>query len=317
MAEKGVMANGAIAYHWESQLEHAYMILEYRRFTGNDITRYLPFIENAVVFFDAHHRAREKLRSGSELDANGRLVIHPSTSCESYRGATNPADVIAGLQACLERILELDESALQLRDKAYYHAFLNSLPTFTYAQVKGDRVLQPAASWKRYQNVECPQFYPLFPFNRFDLLGDDRDHLKVFRDTWTHGTFAKNMVQSWHQDGIFFARMGQTAEAADFNTRKLDDSPRRFPTFWGPGHDWVPDHNRGGSGMIGLQEMLMQTIGDDIRLLPAWPKDRDVDFRLHAPHKTTVEGRVHNGKLVDLKVTPESRRKNVIIGDAQ
>ncbi len=27
-----------------------------------------------------------------------------------------------------------------------------------------------------------------------------------------------------------FARMGLTAEAANYNTRKLDDSPRRFPT---------------------------------------------------------------------------------------
>jgi len=314
LVEKGVMANNCISYHWESQLETAYMILEYRRFTGADIKRYLPFIENAVVFFDAHYRARETMRSGRELDADGRLVIYPSTSCESYRGATNPADLIAGLQACVEGILELDDSALRLRHKAYYRAFLESLPPFVYAEVEGDRVLQPAASWKRYQNVECPQFYPLFPFNRFDLLGRDGDHLQVFRDTWTHGTFAKNMVQSWHQDGIFFARMGLTAEAAAFNSRKLDDSARRFPTFWGPGHDWVPDHNWGGSGMIGLQEMLMQTIGDEIRLLPAWPKDWDVDFKLHAPRATTVEGRVRDGKVSDLKVTPESRRKDVVIG---
>jgi len=34
-------------------------------------------------------------------------------------------------------------------------------------------------------------------------------------------TDPKDMVQSWHQDGIFFARMGLIAEAADFNTRKL------------------------------------------------------------------------------------------------
>ena len=27
--------------------------------------------------------------------------------------------------------------------------------------------------------------------------------------------------------------------AVDYNLKKLDDSPRRFPTFWGPGHDWV------------------------------------------------------------------------------
>ena len=65
--------------------------------------------------------------------------------------------------------------------------------------------------------------------------------------------------------------------------------------------------------MIGLQEMLMQTIGDQILLFPAWPKDWDVDFKLHAPHKTVVEGILKNGKLIKLRVIPENRRKDVII----
>ena len=104
-----------------------------------------------------------------------------------------------------------------------------------------------------------------------------------------------------------------TEEAADYNTRKLQDSARRYPTFWGPGHDWVPDHNWGGSGMIGLQEMLMQTMGDRILLFPAWPTDWDVDFKLHAPRETTVEAVLKNGKLIKLRVTPEHRRKDVII----
>ena len=309
LVEKGVMANSAIGYHWESQLEHAYMMLEYRRFTQADIAKYVPFIENAVVFFDEHYRKRQKMRSGRELDAHGRLVIYPAKACETYRGATNPADLIAGLQACLEGILTLDDDALKLRDKAYYRAFLKTLPPYTYADTKGSRVMQPAASWKVYRNAEIPQLYPLFPFNRFAL---GRDDMQVFRDTYRLGTFRKGNIISWHQDGIFFARMGMTEEAADYNARKLDDSPRRFPTFWGPGHDWVPDHNWGGTGMLGLQEMLMQTAGDEIRLLPAWPKEWDVDFKLHAPRKTTVEGRVRNGKLVDVKVAPESRRKDVV-----
>ena len=65
--------------------------------------------------------------------------------------------------------------------------------------------------------------------------------------------------------------------------------------------------------MIGLQEMLMQTIGDRILLLPAWPKQWDVDFRLHAPQQTVVEGKVRDGKVFDLKVTPEERRTDVVI----
>ena len=97
--------------------------------------------------------------------------------------------------------------------------------------------------------------------------------------------------------------------------KKLRDSGRRFPTFWGPGHDWVPDHNWGGSGMIGLQEMLMQTDGRVIRLLPAWPASWDADFKLHAPYQTVVEGRVRGGKVEALQVTPEERCRDVVVGN--
>ena len=64
--------------------------------------------------------------------------------------------------------------------------------------------------------------------------------------------------------------------------------------------------------MSGLQEMLMQTVGDKIRLFPCWPKEWDVNFKLHAPQQTTVEGKLIQGKLIDLKVTPASRKKDII-----
>ena len=65
--------------------------------------------------------------------------------------------------------------------------------------------------------------------------------------------------------------------------------------------------------MIGLQEMLMQTIDDQILLFPSWPKDWDVDFKLHAPYQTVVRGILKNGELIELRVIPEYRRKDVVI----
>ncbi len=61
--------------------------------------------------------------------------------------------------------------------------------------------------------------------------------------------------------------------------------------------------------------MLMQTIGDKIVLFPAWPKDWDVDFKLHAPKNTTVECSLENGEIVSLKVIPEHRSKDVVLLD--
>lgn len=308
--EHGIMANPAVSYHWESQVEHAYMMLEYHRYTGADLRPYLPFIDAALSFFDEHYQMREKLRSGRTLDEHGKLVFYPSTSCESYRGAKNPADLIAGIRSCLEALLALKDGEVTSARRDYYRGFLRRLPGLTFEQIDGDTVLKPAETWVKYQNSECPQFYPLFPFNRFGL---DSPTIAIFRNTWKHATFPKDMVQSWHQNGIFYARMGMTAEAADYNVRKLEDSPRRFPTFWGPGHDWVPDHNWGGSGMIGLQEMLLQTVDDEIRILPAWPQDWDVDFKLHAPGDTIVECRYRSGKIEALHVTPSWRRRDVIL----
>ena len=89
------------------------------------------------------------------------------------------------------------------------------------------------------------------------------------------------------------------------------DRNERFPAFWGPNYDWTPDQDHGGVLMKALQAMVMQTDGQRIFLLPAWPKEWNVEFKLHAPQQTVVEGRFWRGQLESLKVTPESRRADV------
>ncbi len=59
--------------------------------------------------------------------------------------------------------------------------------------------------------------------------------------------------------------------------------------------------------------MLFQTDGRKIFLLSAWPKDWDVDFKVHAPYRTVIEGRVRKGQVTKLKLTPSSRQKDIEI----
>jgi len=82
--------------------------------------------------------------------------------------------------------------------------------------------------------------------------------------------------------------------------------------MWGPNYDWTPDQCHGSVAMIALQRMLVQYEGDDIYLLPAWPKDWDVAFKLHAPQNTSIEGKVENGKITTLQVSPERRKIDLI-----
>ena len=119
--------------------------------------------------------------------------------------------------------------------------------------------------------------------------------------------------KGWKQDVIWAAMLGRTDDAVRLVQEKLNNGPHRFPAFWGPGFDWTPDLNWGGSGAIGLQEMLMQCDGERIALFPAWPAAWDVKFKLHAPNQTTVECELRGGKVVALKVLPEARAKDVKI----
>jgi hypothetical protein len=63
--------------------------------------------------------------------------------------------------------------------------------------------------------------------------------------------------------------------------------------------------------------MLMQAdpYSEKIYLFPSWPKGWNAEFKLHAPHKTTIKGVYRNSKLESLAVTPRSRRKDIVIID--
>jgi hypothetical protein len=78
----------------------------------------------------------------------------------------------------------------------------------------------------------------------------------------------------------------------------------------------VPDIDHGGNLQLALQLMLLQAEPGPtgkIRLLPTWPKDWDVSFKLHAPGKTTVSCVYRAGKIESLTVTPASRQKDVVM----
>ena len=64
--------------------------------------------------------------------------------------------------------------------------------------------------------------------------------------------------------------------------------------------------------MIGMQEMLMQEAGNKIYLFPAWPREWDVRFKLHASDNTIVEAELQGGKVVNVKVSPQSRQQDIV-----
>lgn len=309
---KGVEYNYWLEYLWDTQMEFCLMMLDVERFTGEDISKYIPFIESCLTFFDEHYQREALLRGRQALDSEGKLILYPGTGAETYKMAYNSTSTIAGLQTVLTRLLELPSQYLSEDKRIHWNGMLKRIPAISFREKNGVKVIAPAVTWARINNQELTQLYPVFPYG---IYGVGKPDIDVAINTWKYGydlPIQKNHI-SWHQDAIFCARLGLTDEAASITIKKLKDSERRFPTFWGPGHDWVPDHNWGGSGMIGLQEMLLQTDGKKILLFPAWPKDWNVSFKLHAPYNTTIEGILKDGKLQYLQVIPVSRKSDLLI----
>jgi hypothetical protein len=182
-------------------------------------------------------------------------------------------------------------------------------------------VIAPAEVWGGMSgkgggahNLDFPQMYLVFPWH---LYGLGKPDLQMALDTWNFGSdqSSQRAVNGWHQSAIFVADLGLTDEARKMVIEKFTDAKnKRFPTFWGPNFDWTPDLNHEGSAMIALQEMLLQANGAKIYLAPAWPREWDVDFKLHAPQQTTVQGQIRNGVTQNQKVIPEQRAKDVSFG---
>ena len=309
--DKGLEYNAWLEYEWDTILEFCQMILETKNYANADITPYLPLIESSLTFFDEHYRQLASRRGRKALDGNGHLVLFPGSACETYKMTNNASSTIAALKTVLENYGKKDEMLKTIPPiPLRYIEIKDSLNPAASPELK--QTISPAASWERINNVETPQLYPVFPWR---IYGVGKENFELARNTYFYDPEAIRFRShvGWKQDNIWAACLGLTEEAKRLALSKLSNGPHRFPAFWGPGYDWTPDHNWGGSGMIGLQEMLLQTNGEQILLFPAWSKEWDIHFKLHAPGETIVEATLKDGKVTDLKVLPESRKKDIII----
>ncbi len=303
-------------------LENAWMALHGHATLGKDLRPDIGWIKDSVRFFDSYYRRETKLLTGSEYGPDGKLRLFPANSIELLIDAENPIEVVSALRRLCDALTKLEPTLVSASEKAYFGELLARLPELPKGVRNGVPVLLPATSHKKEYNLwELPELYAAWPYRLHSVTRPGT--AAIAQNTWDQlpPKRAEKVTRdySWMPVAVNMAALGNTAEAARRIVDKLSNTSApqaRFPAFFGPGHDWVPDHNWGGSGMVGLQEMLLAAdpYGDGkIYLLPAWPREWDVDFKLHAPQETTIEARLVGGKLVSLKVTPESRRKDLVI----
>lgn len=301
--EDPLQASGYHKWEWVAGPELVWMMLDAYEHTGDATLlqqRILPTADAVMRFFDNYY----------QTNAQGLLVMHPSQALETWWDCTNPMPELAGLRAITQRLLALPESVTPPASRGYWKTFAAKLPLLPTRDTSDGKALAPAGVFKAKRNVENPELYAVFPFRLCSFEKDNRElGVRALNHRWDKGNFG------WRQDDIFMAYLGLTDDARRslVSRARNHDKNSRFPAFWGPNYDWVPDQDHGGVLMKVFQSMLMQTDGERIFLLPAWPKGWDVDFKLHAPRQTVLEGQSRNGNITSLKVTPEARRADVVI----
>ena len=304
----GLSENTFIRRYWQGMLELLTVLLDLHAVTQDEKLvreKILVLAPPFLRFYREYYPRR---------DAEGKILFEPSQSLETWHDATNPAPDIAGLQWVLDGLLALPEADLPATLRTEWTEFRRLLPPLPIGPASGGDGLEilPAQRFEDCQNSENTALYAVFPYR---LFGIAKPETQTGLNTWS----ARQVkgTGGWRQDAIQAALLGLTEEARSAVVENFSTSHEesRFPAFWGPNFDWVPDQDHGSAASIALQRMLLQYDGGKLRVLPAWPKGWDVKFKLHADRNTTVTCHYAGGKILELDVQPASRRKDVVLPD--
>ena len=291
--------SGYIRYYFSGGMELTAIMLDRYEFTQDEEyarQTLVPLADPIIAFFDQYWPKR---------DANGKIIVFPAMALENAP-RINPMPDVAGLRFILPRLLALPENITTEAQRTRWARILRDMPPLPVAEVDGVKLLRASAQGAEGSS-ENPELYVVFPYR---LFGVGKPDLGMARATYDKRHSRIN--SGWCQDSIQAACLGLRDEASrQVAIRARINQAYRFPAMWS-GFDWIPDQDHGDNILTTLQFMLLQSDGKKLYVLPAWPKNWDVSFKLHAPYSTTVEGIYKAGKLKKLTVTPESRAADVV-----
>lgn len=257
-------------------------------------------------------------------DASGRISIEDINCVETYFHTTNPITIVAGMHAVLKKLLE---AHLPGETRDYFDEILKKTPALPLGREAGEEILLPAQVFTpRRWNIELPELYAVYPFALFTHTQQNDSVARTSFDRLTrrYGMLKPHVIgrnpgtpgfSGWHYIGPAAALLGKREECGRilrYNSA-LQNPGNRFPAMWGAVHDAVPDVDHGANILNLLQLMVLQPVKEKIYILPAFPWEWSVSFRLHAPQGTVVTCRYEKGSLVECETQPPERMADVVI----
>jgi len=317
-----------LKYHLLATVETVAIMCEYYEHTQD--TKFLnevllPCADEFLKFYELHYPKR---------NAQGIMQMEGVGCAETYQGVTNPATEMGCMKYVLTKLLSFD---IDNQRRTHFTALQKAMPEVPTRTIRGLDLLAVGEKYNPGRtNCESPELYSIYPFKQVwlgepKLLSNARQSLHL-RTISIDGTEDGEGTETggWQSAPVQAAYLGLTREAARLASINFNDQfvhwndniplgtpypnrPRaRFPAFWECKMDGTPDNDHGANSVNTLQSMLLQSDGKKIFLLPAWPEEWDVNFKLCAANNTTIECEYRDGKVQLLKVTPESRRADIV-----
>jgi hypothetical protein len=291
-------------YYFTCGLETVAMMADYVNYTGDTAFRdekLVPFAREILLFYDKHY----------ERGADGKLRLDPAQALETWWITVNPAPEVAGLRFCLDQLLAMKAGTAE--DRARWKKFRAEIPEVPMRMIRNRQAIAPAEEYQKKGNGENAEIYPMFPFRCYGLVLGSQDIAEwTMQHRYSPNTFGN---ACWVQDEIGWACAGNAKEASAGVERRFRTATDvlRFPIYGQHTTDGAPDWDHFGSGSIALQRMLVQEGGGKIHLLPAWPAEWDVDFKLHLEKGVELSGTVKEGKLQKWEIIPAARKVDVVV----
>jgi alpha-L-fucosidase 2 len=274
----GQVRDRAIRYDWTGGLELLAMLLEHELYVFTEDfaqSTLLPVADAIVTFYDRHYRR-----------VNGKIRFEPAQALDVWHEAVDPLPEIAGLRFVLEGLLRLPAELISSERQSQWERLASELPPTPMRRgldELGANYLIPAVQYDDLKAGRNPELAAVFPYRGY---GVGKPDLAIARRTFERREFKGQATL----DAIQAALLGLVDEAQSQLVRGFHSC-----------------------GMLALQYMLLQCDHERILVLPAWPNGWDVEWKLHAPMRTTVEGIVRGGELRKLIITPEVREKDAIL----
>ncbi len=284
-------------------LELCHHYLTFARYSGDETflrEQAYPILKGVSEFVAALFR----------YDERGRAYLEPANALETWRLVRNPADTLAGVAAILPEFVRL--SRAYGRDRAARERcerLLANLPDPPRGQWREDgariadeSIWAPAEDGpaQKPANRENPALYRVAPFG---LSGAGAPDAAIALETFRRRI--RPLSDGWSMDAIWAARLGLGEEAGRRLARHAELF-QRFPyggwtsndsKYWPNGLSVTPFLDAGGVSATALQEMLLQSHGGLLRLLPAAPPDWSGSFQLRAEGGFLVTGDFRGGHL--------------------